>query len=205
MTIQHLNIPDAQIHQARGAATASAGQILTATGAGTATFVTPPYSIGKSGIWDYQDVTTQTTPIAITLANTEYQLTNDGAGVNSSTTYKLVGVDNVWNTATNYFDFTDLTLGDSVDIRVTIQITTISPNNSVSLVLEPGIGSTPYKLYSNEIFYKTAGVHEVSMDFHIYIGNTLTLDNPAKLSIRNTDVGSTVKVTGWFVRAIKNG
>ena len=71
MTIQHLNIPDAQIHQARGAATASAGQILTATGVGTATFVTPPYSIGKSGIWDYQDVTTQTTPIAITLANTE--------------------------------------------------------------------------------------------------------------------------------------
>lgn len=205
MTIQHLSIPDAQIHHAKGAAAASAGQILTATGVGTDAFVTPPYSIGKSGVWDYQDVTTQTTPIAITLAGTEYQLTNDGAGVNTNTTYKLVGVDHVWDTTTNYFDFIDLTLGDSVDIRVTIQVTTVSPNNSISLVLEPGIGSTPYKLYSNEIFYKTAGVHEVSMHFHLYMGNTLTLNNPAKLSIKNTDIGSTVKVTGWFVRAIKNG
>lgn len=205
MTIQHLSIPDAQIHQAKGAATASAGQILTATGAGTATFVTPPYSIGKSGIWNYQDVTTQTTPIAAPLANTEYQLTNDGTGVNSSTVHKLAGVDNIWNTATNYFDFTNLALGDTVDIRATVRVTTASVNNSFSLVLECGIGATPYKLYSNEVFCKAIGDHEVSIPIHLYMGNTLTLNNPAKLSLRNTDTGSTVKVIGWFVRAIKNG
>lgn len=205
MTIQHSNIVDAQRHHAKGASAASAGQILTATGTGADAFVTPPFSVGKSGMWDYQDVTTQTTPIALTLADTEYQLTNDGAGVNTNTAYKLSGVTNIWNTATNNFNFVGLALGDTVDIRATVVVTTGSVNNTLSFVLECGLGVSPYKIYSSENYYKSAGVHEVSVSFPIYMGNALTLNNPAKLSLRNTDTGSTVKVTGWYVRAIKNG
>lgn len=38
MTIQHKNIPDADLHEVKGAASASAGKSLIATGTGTATF-----------------------------------------------------------------------------------------------------------------------------------------------------------------------
>lgn len=39
--ISHANVPEAYLHETKGASTATAGQVLTATGAGTATFQTP--------------------------------------------------------------------------------------------------------------------------------------------------------------------
>ncbi len=41
MAIQHRDIPDAERHEPKGASTATAGQVLSADGAGAATFVNP--------------------------------------------------------------------------------------------------------------------------------------------------------------------
>lgn len=205
MSIQHKDIPDAQLHEAKGAAGASIGQILTATGTGTATFQTAPYTKTKMGWWDYNDTATTTTPIALTSANVEYQLTNNGLGGNTNVAYALPSIPNIWNTATNYFQFSGLQLGDTLDVRIDIEVTTGSTNNNVDVIMEFGIGSTPYKLTIDRRFLKNNGVNSIVANAHIYIGNNLTLNNPARILVKNDTVGSTCKVNGWFIRALTNG
>lgn len=205
MSTQHKDIPDAQLHEVKGAATASAGQLLTATGSGIATFQTPLFTKARVGFWDYNDTATTTTPIALTAANTEYQLTNNGEGVYTTTTYGLPGVTNIYNTATNYFNFSSLKLGDTVDIRIEYEATTTSANNEVGLVMELGIGTVPYKLVIDRQYFKTASANKVVANAHIYIGNNDTKNGLARLLIKNDSTGSSVKVSGWYIRALTNG
>jgi len=205
MTVQHRDIPDAQLHQVKGAASASSGQILVATGTGTATFQDPAFTTTAMGFWDYNDTATAGTPIALTLANTEYQLTNNGLGTNTLKTYRLPSITEIFNTSTNYFQFTGMQLGDTVDIRVDLEITTGSANNAVELLMEFGVGATPYKLTFEQKLFKSAGTYKITVPINFYLGNALTLSNPARLLIKNDTIGSTVKVNGWFVRAITNG
>lgn len=203
--MQHKDIPDAQLHEAKGAATASAGQVLTATGAGIATFQTPLFTKARVGFWDYNDTATSTTPIAITAANTEYQLTNNGAGVYTNTAYGLTGVTNIYNTTTNYFNFSSLKLGDTVDIRVEFEVTTGSASNEIGLLMELGIGTTAYKLVVDRQYFKSASTNKVVANAHIYIGNNDTKNGLARFLVKNDSTGSSIKVSGWYIRVITNG
>ena len=205
MTVQHKDIPEAQLHEAKGASTASVGQILTATGSGTATFQTPEFTKMVMGWWDYNDTATATTPIALTAAGTEYQLTNNGLGSYTNTTYHLPGITHIWNTSTGYFDFTGLNVGDVVDTRIDIQITTASANNVVDVVIEAGIGGSSYKLKVGTFYFKGAGTYQVVFPTTLYIGDSNTKNNPARILAKNDTTGSTVRVNGWFTKVISNG
>ncbi len=55
MSSRHSTLTDPALHEAKGASTATAGQVLTATGLGTATFQTPSSSLSGSVV---QSVTT---------------------------------------------------------------------------------------------------------------------------------------------------
>lgn len=205
MSVQHKDIPEAQLHEAKGASTASLGQILTATGSGTATFQTPAYTKAVMGWWDYNDTATATTPIPLTTAGTEYQLTNNGLGVYTTNTYKLPGVTNIWNTSTNYFDFTGLKLGDVVDIRIDLQIVTGSVNNVVDIIIEAGVGGVSYKLKVGSFYFKAAGTYQVVFPCTMYIGDNNTRNFPARILAKNDTTGSTVRVNGWFTKVVSNG
>lgn len=203
--MEHKDIPDAQLHQVKGAMSATAGQILTATGLGTATFQTPSFSTVAMGWYDYNDVTTQGTPIPLTLANTYYDLTNDGAGVNTKTTYAVAGVSNIWNTGTNRFNFSGLALGDTVELRADVTVTTTTANTGLEMVLELATGTgTPVLLpLLNNTNIKTSSTIQLVTDRGFYIGSALTQTNPAKIKMRADATGCTVKVNGWYVRVIK--
>lgn len=205
MPLQHRDIPDAQLHEAKGAASASSGQLLTATGSGTATFQTPAFTTAAMGFWDYNDTATTSTPIALTTPGTEYQLTNNGLGANSTTAYRLPSVANIFNTATNYFQFVGLQVGDAVDIRVDLEITSTAANSVVETAMELGIGGSTYKLSIDRQYLKATGTHKVVTSFPFYIGNTNTLNNSARLLMKSDTAGVTVKVNGWYVRVITNG
>ena len=90
--IQHRDIPEAQLHEVKGASTSTVGQVLTSTG-GAATFQTPSTAPAagtvSQGVYDYNDLATTSTPIPLTLAGTWYDLTNDGAGAFTNKTYAL--------------------------------------------------------------------------------------------------------------------
>ena len=205
MTIQHKDIPNAQLHEVKGANTASFGQLLRGGGDGTTSFWTPDYTRTRMGFWDYNHGLASPSVI-ISAAGTPYQLMNDGTGPNTNTSFGLPGVTNIFNTSTGYFDFSSLKIGDTVDFRIDADITTSAANVVTSLTMELGIGTTPYTLTMSQDYFKTAGVHTVTPNVHIYIGNNTTRAGLARfMTSSDTAASASVKIRGWFIRVISNG
>ena len=66
------------------------------------------------GFLDYNDLATHTTPITL-VANVDKKLTNDTLGAFTNILYSPFGVNSIWNSSTNSYDFTELSLGDTID------------------------------------------------------------------------------------------
>ena len=231
MTIQHRQIPDAQLHETKGASTSTAGQILVSSGGastwdgieaassgsatkgqvlvadgGGNTSWGAPGGVVRQGIYDYNDLATATTPIALTTPGTQYELPNDGAGAFTNLNYTLPGLPNIWSTSSNRFDFNNgevLKLGDTVDIRFDFEVTTTTANTAVEFDLELGVGSSPYQLVITPFTnFKSSGTYKVIRWLGIYMGDTNTLNNPGRVLAQADTSGATVKVNGWYVRAL---
>lgn len=155
------------------------------------------------GVQDFQDTATAVSQIALTLANTWYDLTNNGLGVLSSQDQAIIGHGAIFNTLTGDFDFSDLVVGDMVFLRVDVQFTTVAPNTSVALRLAfgPAFAFTlPFHLTS----HKSAVSGEdgrIVRHFPFQIKSTDTLNNPAKLQAKADGVGCSVIVNGWQVES----
>lgn len=200
--ISHSTLTGADLHEPKGADTANSDTVYRADGAGSGAWK----KLYLIGVEDYNDAATATTPISLASAGVYYGLTNDGAGPATNKTYKIPGFPDIWNVATNQFSFTHLALGDTVDFRVDIEITTSASNHEITLALELGIGSAaPYTLEVDTRTYKNAGTYRLISMFPIYLGDTTTKDYPARFVIKSDATGDTVKVNGWYVRtSIRN-
>lgn len=159
--------------------------------------------VPRIGFYDYNDSATATTPISLT-ANTWADLTNNGLGPFTILDHGLEGITSIWNTSTNRFDFSDLNLGDMLDIRVDVQVTTTAPNQTVDLHLTMGYGSAgQYDLpIVTDQQFKSVGVKNVIRQQTFYIGHLESKNNPAILSIRS-DASASVRVNGWYIRVMK--
>lgn len=165
--------------------------------------------IGPDDMWDfgafyYADLTTATTAITVPVGGAFVVLTNDGDG---SETYKSRpdGVTEIYNDATNQFDFSELALGDMVDIRVDIEFTTTAVNQEIDLVLETsqptGLTTIPVITKKN---IKAISTVSLSPNVSIFIGDTDTRDQPGQFKIASA-VAGTCKVKGWFCKVTKRG
>lgn len=150
---------------------------------------------------DYNDSTTATTPISVTGGAGYVDITNDGAGVYSNSAYLPVGVTDIWNTTTNLFDFSSMKLGDMIDIRLDLDITTTAVNQEVDVVLELGIGGNSYDIPFASSDRKSTGLYNINQFNGIYIGDNNTLNNGGKFKIQS-DGDLTVKVNGWYCKII---
>lgn len=201
MTIQHSAIVDPDIHEPKGVATAEAAQVYVADGSGSGVW----QSTGniQQGVWDVHNG--DLTPIDLTVADTEYDLTNDGLGANSYAS-PIAGVPLVWDASLQQFDFSSLDIGDTVDIRLDIEFVSSGANDAIDIDLVLAYGNVnEYRVpFISEQSYKTAGTHRVTTLNSIYIGNVLTRDNPARFVARSDTTGDSVIVNGWYVRVLKN-
>lgn len=162
----------------------------------------PEALLNSVGYFDYNDLITQTIPL-VAIANTPLKLTNDSEGANTSTDQNPYGVSYVWDYTTNQFNFSELSVGDTIDVRIHVQITTTSANQKVSMSAKFGIGSVSEftnAIYENQ--FKTAGLHEVSFVAPFYMGSEYITDYPAELYL-TTDASATVKVDGWYIRILR--
>lgn len=156
------------------------------------------------GFFDYNDTATSVTPINVT-ANTWTKLTNNGLGSFTNKLYKCPVLTDVWNTSTNRFVWSNMKLGDTVDIRIEIAITTTSPNQVVNLSIFNGIGGSEYGIgILPENQYKNVGSRVINAYTSIYMGDNNTLLNPSEIRIKS-DAACTVVVSGWYVRTILVG
>ena len=154
---------------------------------------------GKHGFFDYNDLATQTTPISVTGGGGYFVLTNDTLGPNTTRLYAPDGISDIWNPSTNSFDFTQLSLGDMVDIRLDVEVTTTSSNTVVDVDLFLG-SATPYQIsFITHANFKSTGSYDLIRYNGIYIGNNDTLNNPAQFKII-CDINTTVKVKGWYCK-----
>lgn len=164
-----------------------------------------PAEVYSGGFFDYNDTATASTPIAVPGTNTYVYLTNDGLGAFTNKTYKPGDITDIWDSVNNQFDFSQLSLGDTLDIRIDLEVTTSQPNQAVDVDLELAIGTgNEYDILFDKTTYKTAGAKDVNEFTGIYLGDTNTKNNPAKFKIRS-DFPATVIVRGWYVRILKRG
>jgi hypothetical protein len=159
-----------------------------------------------SGGWaDYEDVATTGTPIAVSAV--PVVLTNDGLGVDTNTSYLPVGgngITQLWDTSSNGFDFSDLEVGDMVDIRMDITMIITSNNTAVDVDLHMGSGGSVVVPFISQQNFKSTGSFEVIRYMGIYIGSEDVRNNLAQLKV-SADNNCTCTVHGWYIKAIRRG
>lgn len=156
-------------------------------------------AITRSFGWqDFQDTTTAGTPIALTSAGTWYDLTNDAAGVLTDTTYKVSSHGVIWDSATNTFDFSSLSVGDLVRFRTDVTFVTGGANHKVSTRLAFG-PSYVFNIPFDSVNLKSATTERRILYWAFTIKNNDTKNNPAKLQASSDSTGDTVSVGGWQI------
>lgn len=159
--------------------------------------------IFNGGLVDYNDLATATTPISIS-ADTPTLLTNDGAGTFTNKTFLPSGITDIYDEVDS-FDWSELKLGDMIDIRLDLLLTTISPNTTVEVDLHLGTGGGSYTIpFVTDADFKTAAVHTINKYNGIYLGDANTLDNGGQFMI-TCDKAATVVVNGWYCKILRRG
>jgi len=193
---EHSSLPEAELHEPKGVSTASADEVYGADGSGSGSW----QKLYTMGFEDYND-----SGSSQSLSTSFVDLTNDGAGSSTLKTYQLPGFSDIWDTSNNEFDFSSagLSLGDAVIIRMDVTVTTNGANNKVQLGMDLAHGdASEYQLIFSEHQFKDAAAHQITESATIYIGNSETLSNPAKVIMKSDDASDTVVVNGWAVFVI---
>lgn len=155
------------------------------------------------GILDYNDLATQSSPITITGGAGLIDITNDGAGAFTNKAFPPTGVNDIWDVDNNVFDWSDLEIGDMVDLRFDVLLTTVSTNTAIEVFLQLGTGGGVYLIpFIIEINFKTVGVYSINRWNGIYMGDTNTLNNGGKFRMK-ADKTCSIKVNGWYGKITK--
>lgn len=159
--------------------------------------------IWDSGWFQINDLATHTTPVLVTGDETIHYLPNDGLGEGSNSTPPQ-GVTSVWNSTTNRFDWTQLSVGDIVDIRADVFIDTGLSNSTELYVGYSGrMGdASVFSISGMESYLTKSHQYRFSPYMGTYIGNELTRTLPAAIGVRS-DSDVEVVVNGWYVKITK--
>ena len=156
-----------------------------------------------SGGWaDYADFATSGTPLNVTAVYSV--ITNDGLGVNTNTSYLPEGVTQLWDSSTNSFDWSELKVGDMIDIRLDVSVTTVTNNTAIDVDLFMGTAGAIDVPFISAQNFKTAGTYNLIRYQGLYIGSEDVRTNAAQLKIK-ADNNCTCVVNGWYVRYTKKG
>ena len=150
-----------------------------------------------TGVQDVNDLNTATNPISL-IADTEVFITNDGLGLNSINLLPA-SVGAIYNSVTNSFDFSNLTIGSLVFLRVDINPTTTFNNTDIFIRLKMGIGAGEYSLVIGKRSFKKIAIYEnETFTTFFYIRDDNTRLNPAKIAIEADNLVN-LKVNGYAI------
>ena len=191
---------------------AAEGDAIYADGEGGYTVepVRPRPGTVAQGSWKYAAGLTLTNPRELTLADTDYQLTNDGLdtdglGTETFLEYGLPGLTNVWNTTTNKLDFYDtgvLSLGDSLDLLVEVDVTTGTTDTVVNIFLDLDADGTPFRLnLLTDQNYKSSGTYPIDLHIPFFMKTQAVLDGTGVICASADKTGATILVRGFYIRA----
>ena len=156
------------------------------------------------GFFDYNDTSTSTSSISL-LADVWANVPNDGLGAFTNLDYIPTGMTKLMDTSNGSLDFTELTLGSDVLIRIDFNVT---PQTNNALLESRYVLGTGAGLYSLPIVSRRldsgAGIPYSSEkgSFYIYMGDTNTLNNPATLQVKLSTDGTLVN-NGLAIKVYK--
>lgn len=167
--------------------------------------ISNPSGLFSGGWADYNDFATTGTPITITGGAGLTTLTNDTLGAYTNETKLPFGVAKLWDASTSKLDLTGMSVGDVIDIRITIQVVVASTNTEISGALVMGSGGSSFEVpFLNALNYKATGTYSLAKYVGFYIGSEDVLNNGGYIKIQS-DTTCTVIVDGWFIKAVKVG
>ena len=164
-------------------------------------------TIARSGITSagyaiYEDSRVTTTTLA---AGVFTIIPNDALGTNTTNAYLPLGVTNLWNAGTSSFDFSELAVGDAVEMRIIVQPTTTSNNTEIELDLFLGSGGAQYKVpFITTQNFQFAGLFEATRYTSFPIRDEDTRTSPAQFKAI-ADKNCTLQTDDFFVKVTRNG
>jgi hypothetical protein len=164
-------------------------------------------TIARSGLTSagyavYEDSKVTTTTLA---AGVFTLIPNDALGTNTTNAYLPLGVTNLWNAGTSSFDFSELAVGDAVEMRIIVQPTTTSNNTEIELDLFLGSGGAQYKVpFITTQNFQFAGLFEATRYTSFPIRDEDTRTSPAQFKAI-ADKNCTLQTDDFFVKVTRNG
>lgn len=152
----------------------------------------------KAGFLNYNDLNTASNPITHNGSEGFKKITNDTLGAQTREDEPPTGITSLWNSALNQLDFSELTDGDMVEIRIDLLVTTTSPSQEVDVRVLFAIGGFQFPLVVSHSEYKTAKEHPVIGYAKFFIGGVNMIDNPAEIQI-DTDNNATIINNGSYI------
>jgi hypothetical protein len=164
----------------------------------------PQPFLNSVGSFLYADLATQTTPLN-GIANVEKNLTNDIDGANTDLSNSPYGVSTTWNSATNRLDFTQLSIGDVVDLKTSLSVTTTVANQNIQVYARLGLGTTSEKDFLiGSTLRTTAGLFIFEEELKLVISKEDYITSIGEIYLFS-ESNSTIKVNEFeFVVTRKN-
>lgn len=164
-------------------------------------------TVGRTGITSsgyavYDDSRASTLTLT---ANTLTVVPNDALGTATTNIYLPLGVTNLWNAGTSSFDFSQLSVGDTVELRIIVQPTTTNNNTEIELDLYLGSGLNQYKVpFITTQNFQFAGTFEATRYTSFPIRDEDTRTSAAQFKAK-ADKDCTLQTDDFFVKVTRNG
>lgn len=129
---------------------------------------------------------------------------NDGAGTNTRTDLPPSGVTSIYDPVTSQFDFSELSVGDNVTIRIDWEITTTAANQSVTTELYVDNNGAPFVIVFDYSEFKTAAATPYSREITFFVGSDDVKNNPIEVQF-SSDANATLNLGGWAVFITRRG
>jgi len=156
----------------------------------------------KIGFIDYNDASTSTTPITL-IQDTWTDVPNDGLGAFTNKGYSPVN--ELLDGSTGYLDFSELTLGSDLLIRIDFEVTPQTNNALLESRYVLGTAPNDYALPIRSRRLDSGSGTPYSSEkgaFYIYMGDNNTLNGVGKLQVKLSSNG-TLKNNGVAIKIYK--
>lgn len=174
--VSHANLTGANLHEPKGASSATSGQVYASNGAGSGTWKklndvdNMDYSVKGKNLFGWNDIADSTytsgSPRSIT-ASTRTKLTNNG-GASQTDTSRLGAL---WSTANNNFLINDLNAMYILRLNMKAKTSSVAGTPYLALIeLESANGPTVIGGHTQFVKGGSA-VNHISVSFPIYMGS----------------------------------
>ena len=198
--VSHSTLTDPYLHEPKGVAAATVDKVYVSDGAGSGAWKT---AWGNSQEFCV-DTTTAGSPVAMTLASTNYKITNDcGTGTDYGEIFP--GSTPLYNPATQQFEFATAgcLIGDSVDIEIDVDIVNSGANGEFRMSIDIATGSA--SAFNHPIALlpvKTASTVRMVGYFSLSLHTPDQLNYPASLQLQSDSTGDTFTTNHFVIRHV---